>query len=412
MTVNTTLLRNPATLLLGLPVRTAKSKCFTKDNVHLVSETDSNLSMLYMDMNDPGVVAVLQRVLQKTLPHADWLNYFRLEDLYFHWVMNNQEYGSSNPHFELFMRCLTLLLNAVNGTVSGKCIPAQEEVENIVEAMNTSLMGLGLIELKIPASGPLHVPALFHPPFIRECHSHILTSEDISVLPDVSVHLLQCILHTLVTEIWISEIQTLVSSHLNESKSMRYSEVKEYYECLCKITKDVLLCKQNPLLEDIQYSKYINARLNPSNKTSDVNRLYAIANALTIQTNEINPKFLEYISQLSPGFASHLSCKLQKKMDITLSTGETENGRIKPKVFELYGHHHSQENWAMALQGVADSNAKRFRDRSDNHIQFDVRPVVVESAASNLEITHMGDTQCLLKEKKKIKTIKNFCICM
>ena len=420
MKCNTTILRNPATLLVGLPVRTNKSKCFTKDNIHLVSESNSNMNLLYVDINDSHAIAVLQNVLQKINVHADWLNYLQIETLYFHWMLGNQEFGSSNPHFELFMRSLTLLLGFLNSTISGEYLPTQEEMESIVQALNTSLIGLGLCELQIPAIGPLNVPALLNPPFIRESHSRTFDEKDVSILPDISVHLLRCLTHTLVAEIWMAEIQSAIYDHLQEPRNnsfMRYGDTKEYYDCIYKVTKDVLLDKRNPLLADKRYSQYVKARLSPANKNSDATRLYAIANALTIKSQEISPKFLKYIRDLSPCFSTPVSCILQSKLQTTLSTAETENGRLKPKVFAICttSPNNSEEDWALAMQETADSNTKGL-GKSDYLLDFDIEPIYLEpkyDSSSNLEICHTGDTHHLLEERenKRLKPIKYFC-CM
>lgn len=362
-------------------------------------------------------MTLLKRVLQKVMAREDWLNFFDVGSLSFHWTLGTQQYCSSNPHFELFMRGLGVLFDMINGTVQEERHPTTKDIENLVETLNISLIGLGLCELRLPVEGPLHIPALVSPPFLRESHSRTFNDSDIFILPEVSVLLIQCLMHNLVAEIWMAEIQNLLIAHLQKTQEKnfeRYGEVKEYYENICKVAEDVLLDQRNPLLVNQDYQQYVTARFCPKNRNADSNRLFAVANILAVEDREIPREFLQYVLRLSPTFSSLVCRALKTKTHSPLPTGETENGRLKPKTFPLFFcslPDSPRGDWASAMRHVTNSNTKRPYG-PDEETPFEIELVVTEFEGpkkDKLDILKTRDTSCLLEEKRDKHIGRYFC---
>jgi hypothetical protein len=417
MKEKTNLLRNPATLLLCQPIRSGKTKGFTRDNLHLTSKMDSHLNLMYVDVNDPKDVSLLKRVLKMVIAREDWLNFFDIGSLSFHWTLDGQQYCSSNPHFELFMRGLGLLFDMINGTIHGERLPKTKDIENLVESLNLSIIGLGLCELHLPVEGPLHIPALVSPPFLRESHSQTFECSDIFVLPTISILMVQCLIHTLVAEIWMAEIQNLLFAYLQKPPSQcfeRYIDVKEYYEIISKMAVDVLLDERNPFLANQNYRQYVSARFCPKNRNGDTNRLFAIANVLAVEDGKVPSEFLQYVVRLSPTFMPVVCRALKAKIGATLPTGETENGRLKPKTYPIFFGslpESSREDWASAMQHVSASNTKRTYGPKEE-TPFEMEPVITEYVNRKkkiLDIQTTQDTACLLEEKKDKRIVRYFC---
>lgn len=410
-------MRNPATLLLGQPMRLGKTKGFTRDNLHLTSKMDSHLNLMYVDINDPKNVSLLRRVLQKVMGREDWLNFFDIGSLTFHWTLDGQQYCSSNPHFELFMRGLGLLFEMINGTVHRERLPTTKDIENLVGSLNLSIIGLGLCELQLPEEGPLHTPALVSPPFLRESLSQTFKCSDIVVMPTVSILTIQCLIHTLVAEIWMAEMQNLLYAYFQKPRSEcfeRYMEVKEYYEIISKVAAEVLLDKRNPLLANHNYQQYVLARYCSKNRNGDANRIFAIANVLAVKDGKVPSEFLQYVVRLSPTFMPMVCHALKGKIPATLPTSETENGRLKSKNFPLFFGslpESSREDWASAMQNVSASNTKRTYGPNEE-TPFEMEPVITEfrnREKNVLDIHKAQDTTCLLEGKKDKRIVRYFC---
>ena len=409
MTPNCTLLRNPALIRFGCPKRTNKSKTFTRDNVFITSDTESNTTVLYVDINNATSSDVLAKVLSKIIAREDWLSFFNLETLYFHWTVGKEQYDSSNPHFELFMRSFATLLSMIYNTVNGETPTiSAKDFDKVVETLNLSFIGLGLCELQIPVQGPLHVPVLLCPPFIRKTACQTFDYSEVYVLPDVSIVLLQCLLHTLAAEVWMVKMQGLILHQLqtlSDGASSKYLETKEYYECLCKLTQDFLLDDRNPLLADQQYKQYLHARLNPNNKKSDLNRLFAVANALNLETGEAHTEFVNYISCLASGFTSLVLCALQSKLKTTWSLSEADQGRLTPVIYtplKNISAVEKEENWATTMQDAADKIIRKTNLHSEE-LQFDLQPFSCDQkldSANELNIHSTRDTSSLLSDNQ------------
>lgn len=413
----TSLLRDPTILSMGLPSRLKQSKGFTRDNIRLSADKHSEVDRLYNDVNDPNEIPLLKRLLEMVIAHEDWLRYFDVESLSFRWTMGKHRFDSSNPYLELCMRCLTRLLGLVNGTSSGKLVPTNKDIEVVLEAMNLSLMGLCLCQLGIPADGPLQSPALICPPFLRESHSQTFQGTDTRILPGVTVVLVRCLTHTLIAETWMAKVRDSIENHLNRDGPFAgYAEVKDYYECIGRVTEEVLMDQRNPLRQDEQYVRYVESRLNPKNRDSDVNRLFALANVLALEKPEVTPGFMQYLVRLYPGFSPEACNSIRMRITASWPSGEKENGRLRPKHFTPFqgpATAKSREDWASAMQQVVLANSRREHE-PDRLIPFEIEPIKVHpeyGETSRPDTVTVSDTEYLLRDEKPtgIRPMKCFC---
>ena len=315
------LLNSPSILYFGKPIsRTTKS--FSKKSIELKAA-----SMLD-DLRDPNKVSTLFSLLSQICKDPEWAEYFNLAELEFEWSFFGN-WNSSNPFFELHMRCLQRLLHAYQKVISGYSSIDMVKIKALVNAINVSFL----------ETQETHVTLPFHvwPP-CSYSNEYPYRDRGCYFIPFFGSHSIQIVLNLIAVETWMNLLEEKIYKLLdgkrgdsNEGCAKKY--INDLFKGIVNVTRACFIIN-NPWSKYQQFKDFCFFRYDTKNRYSDINKLYALAN--TLYLDEIPVELTEYMKKVMSGFTPEVKAHVGK---IIQATEDEEERPIcnKPIEFLMFG---------------------------------------------------------------------------
>ena len=188
-----------------------------KTNVFTTTNLGISLGNLE-EINDYNNVSCLCQLLCRVNEDPDWSEYFKLEDLGIKWSFNDEEYTTSNPFFELLMRCLRRL----TGHLNDLCLLRRrtfhtEDVRQLVKSFN---LCLGMEKVR-----KVDAPFLLDPPLVS--HSLVWLTEN--TLMRNTFQMLICLMST---EYWMVSLEEKILAFLKKREENNIKDIRLLFSAL------------------------------------------------------------------------------------------------------------------------------------------------------------------------------------
>ena len=321
------LLKSCAILHMGKPISITK-KSFSSKNIQIKPINSIK------ELQDPNKISLLLSFLSKLALDPDWIEYINLKDIQFEWLFLG-EWKSSNPFFELHMRCMQRLIKTYHKVVSGYSKIETENLKCLVNAINFSFH-------ETQKSQQVMLPFLIWPPSIHN-HEYAYNDRGSYFIPFFGSHSFQIVIYLIVVETWMNileeKIQKLIDSH---DVSLLKGDITNLYEIITKVTQKCF-DENNPWSKYQQFNDFYFFRYKVDNEYSDINRLYALAR--TLWSDELTYELKEYMKRIVMGFTSTVFIRIGKIIEIK-EDNQTEIC-TKPIEFVMFGKNKDNLNTSM-----------------------------------------------------------------
>ena len=309
------ILKSYGILHLGLPVSNTR-KSFTDKNVQIKSPA------FVKELQNPYKISSIYSFLSKISTDPDWTDYLNLKSIEFDWFFIGH-WKSSNPFFELHMRCMLRLLQIFQKVMSGYSRLETEHLKSLVNAINFSFH-------ETLKDDHVIFPILLWPPNIYENFQNPYNGRGSYFIPVFGSHSFQVLIYLIVVETWMNILEDKIFSLTKEISTNCEKDIISLYDNIVKVTTKCF-DRNNPWSHYQEFNDYCFFRYSLDNEYSDLNRLYSLGRLYFL--DDTNNQL--YVKKIITGFTSPIISCLQK-----LPIEFDENQRdicTKPIEFFMFG---------------------------------------------------------------------------